>query len=111
MSCRTSCKTILLITTLLAIVVLAMPAFAQNTCLQNEYNIAAGLSATSTASSNKLNCTANDVRIAQVTNVRDPATGGTLSSCVLGSHFDFIADFKVVTSSTSSRSIRPTPIG
>ena len=105
MNCRTgTCKTLVLIVTLLAMAVVVAPAFAQNTCLQNEYNIAAGLSATSTASSNKLNCTANDVRIAQVTNVRDPATGGTLSSCVLGSHFDFIADFKVVTSSTSSRS-------
>jgi len=72
--------------------------------LQNEYNLAAGLSATSTAQSNALNCTANDVRIAEVSNVRDPATGSTLSSCVLGSTFDFIADFKVVTSSTSSRS-------
>jgi len=88
----------------LALVVLAIPAFAQNTCLQNEYNISQGVSATGTVGSTKLNCTANDVRIAEVSNVRDPATGATLSSCLLGSHFDFIADFKVVTSSTSSRS-------
>src|SRR5690348_12989118 len=105
MSCRTVCsRTLVLVMVLLALAALATPAFAQNTCLQNEYNIAAGLSATSTVSSNKLNCTANDVRIAQVDNVRDPATGQTLSSCVLGSHFDFIADFRIVTSSTSTRS-------
>jgi hypothetical protein len=105
MSCRTDCyKKLSLIAAVLALVVLAIPAFAQNTCLQNEYNISQGVSATGTVGSTKLNCTANDVRIAEVSNVRDPATGGTLSSCVLGSHFDFIADFKVVTSSTSSRS-------
>src|SRR6266542_5029018 len=67
MSCRTNCcKTFSLIFVLLALAILATPAFAQNTCLQNEYNLAAGLSATSTAQSNSLNCTANDVRIAQV---------------------------------------------
>src|SRR5438552_10746674 len=106
MSLRTNCcKKSSLIFAVLAMAILTAPAFAQiNTCLQNEYNFGAGLSATSTAQSNALNCTANDVRIAQVSNVRDPATGATLSSCTLGSTFDFIADFKVVTSSTSSRS-------
>jgi hypothetical protein len=105
MSLRTNCcKTFLFVFVLLAIAILAMPAFAQNTCLQNEYNLAAGLSATSTAQSNQVTCTANDVRIAKVSNVRDPATGATLSSCVLGSHFDFIADFQVVTTATSTRS-------
>src|SRR5260370_11346682 len=105
MSCRTCCcKKLSLVFALLAMAILAVPAFAQNTCLQNEYNLAAGLSATSTAQSNALNCTANDVRIAQVSNVRDPNTGTTLSNCILGSRFHFIADFKVVTTSSSTRS-------
>lgn len=73
---------------------LVQASTAQN-CLQNEYSL---------QNSQTLNCTANDVRIAQVTNVRNPADGTTLANCTLGSHFDFIADFTVVTSSTSSRS-------
>src|ERR1700722_6907872 len=92
---------------LFAMAVLSAPAFAQaapNTCLQNEYNSAAGLPADSTSQSNALNCTAGDVKIAQVSNVRDPATGKTLSSCILGSTFNFIADFQVVTTAKSTRS-------
>ncbi len=104
MCCRTAKRLLLTLSLLAVAVAIAAPAFAQNTCLQNEYNLAAGLSATSTAQSNALNCTANDVRIAKVLNVRDPATSGTLSSCILGSHFDFIADFQVVTTSSSTRS-------
>lgn len=105
MSCRTSCsKTISLLVVLLAMAVVATPALAQsNTCLQNEYNLSQGVSATSTASSNKLNCTANDVRIAEVTNIRDPQTGLTLNSCIGGSLFNFIADFKIVTTSSQDR--------
>ena len=101
MSCRTNCR--VFVFALLALAIVAVPAFAQN-CLQNEYNIAAGLSPTSTASSNKLNCTANDVRVAQVVGIRDPVTGQPLSTCFQGSHFNFLADFEIVTSSTSSRS-------
>lgn len=95
--------------------ILASPAFAaeaQN-CVQNEFNIQQGVSATSTAAANRLNCTANDVRIAKVTNVRD-TSGNVLGTgvcdtskgpcCISGSQFDFIADFEVVTSSQSSRS-------
>lgn len=62
MSCRTKCS---LIVTLLALAILAAPAFAQN-CLQNEYNVSQGVSATGTTGSTRLNCTANDVRVAQV---------------------------------------------
>ena len=87
---------------LLGTLTLAAPAFAQ-TCLQNEYNIGNGAAAGSTASSLALNCTANDVRIAEVTNIRDPQTGATLSSCIGGSTFSFIADFEIVTTSDQAR--------
>ena len=83
---------------------LAAPAFAQNNnCLQNEYNIENGAAAGSTAQSLALNCTANDVRVAQVTSVKD-LSGKPLTTCFQGSTFSFIADFEIVTSSTSSRS-------
>ena len=75
MSCRTNCcKKFTFVFALLAMAVLAAPAFAQ-TCLQNEYN---------RVNKQKLNCTANDVRIAKVTNIRDPLTGATLTSCIAG---------------------------
>src|SRR5215470_1237806 len=94
MSCRTSCcKKLSIIFALLVIAILAVPAFAQ-TCLQNEYN---------TVNKQKLNCTANDVRIAKVTNIRDPLTGNTLDSCVAGSTFNFIADFEILTTSSQAR--------
>lgn len=69
------------------------PASAQ-TCLQNEYN---------QVQKQKLNCTANDVRIAAVTNIRDPQTGAKLTSCIAGATFNFLADFEIVTSSAQSR--------
>jgi hypothetical protein len=73
--------------------VLAATSSAQ-TCLQNEYN---------QVQKQKLNCTANDVRIAKVTNIRDPKTGATLTSCIAGATFSFLADFEIVTSSSSPR--------
>jgi hypothetical protein len=72
---------------------LAQTATAQ-TCLQNEYN---------NVNKQKLNCTANDVRIAQVTNVRDPLTGAKLASCNAGGTFNFLADFTIVTTSAQAR--------
>jgi hypothetical protein len=87
---------------MLAMVVLAAPASAQN-CLQNEYNIFNGAAPDSTAGSLGLVCTANDVRVAKVANVRD-LNGAPLTTCIAGSTFSFLADFEVVTSSTSSRS-------
>src|SRR5438552_16743333 len=85
MSFRTACcKKSSLIFALLAMAILAAPAFAQ-TCLQDEYN---------KVQKQKLNCTANDVRIAKVTNIRDPLTGNTLTSCIGGSTFNFLADFE-----------------
>src|SRR6266700_2860815 len=93
MSFRTSCKKLSFVFALLAMAVLAAPAFAQ-TCLQNEYNL---------VNKQKLNCTANDVRIAQVTNIRDPHTGQTLSTCFSGQHFNFLADFEILTTSAQAR--------
>jgi len=103
MRCRTTCcKTFVFIFALLAMAILATPAFAQN-CIQNEYNLQQGVSASGTTGSTKLNCTANDVRIAEVTNIRDPQTGATLTSCNAGVPFDFIADFKILTTSSQAR--------
>lgn len=94
MSCRTGCcRKLWFVFALLALAVLAAPAFAQ-TCLQNEYN---------QVQKQKLNCTANDVRIAKVTNIRDPLTGNTLTSCFAGATFNFLADFEIVTTSSQAR--------
>ena len=104
MSSKRGTKPLWFCCTVLAMAVLAAPAFAQNNnCLQNEYNIANGAAAGSTAQSLALNCTANDVRVAQVTSVKD-LSGKPLTTCFQGSTFSFIADFEIVTSSTSSRS-------
>ena len=89
---------------LLGTLTLAAPAFAQNNnCLQNEYNIANGAAAGSTAQSLALNCTANDVRVAKVVSIKD-LSGNPLTTCFQGTNFSFIADFEIVTTSTSSRS-------
>jgi hypothetical protein len=50
-----------------------------------------------------LGCTANDVRVAKVINVRNP-DGSARASCIGGSSFSFVADFLVETTSKSSRS-------
>ena len=96
--CITSrrCWLILSVMALIATMMALTPGTARaQTCAQDIYNL---------QNKQTLGCTANDVSIAQVTNVRDPATGNTLSSCVLGSTFNFIADFEVKTTSSSSRS-------
>jgi hypothetical protein len=92
MSCSACCRKLSLTCALLAMVALAISASAQ-TCLQNEYNL---------VNKQKLNCTANDVRIAQVTNIRD-LNGAPLTSCIGGSTFSFIADFEIVTTSAQAR--------
>ncbi len=104
MSCRKDCyKKILVVLSLLVMSILAVPAFAQgNTCIQNEYNLSQGVSATGTSGSTKLNCTANDVSIAQVTNIRD-LHGNPLNTCSGGSPFSFIADFTIKTTSSQAR--------
>ena len=94
MSCRTGrCKKISLLLVPLAMAILATPAFAGN-CLQEEYNL---------STKQSLNCTANDVRVAKVINVRDPQTGLPITTCTPGS-FSFLADYLVQTTATSSRS-------
>src|SRR5438445_5858831 len=100
MSCRTNCcKTFVLV--LLALAIVAVPAFAGNicstvsgNCLQSEY---------CKVQKQTLGCTANDVRVAKVINTRNK-DGSPISSCVGGTSFTFIADFLVTTSSTASRS-------
>ena len=94
MSCRTNCcKTFLLIFALLAVAILATSAFAQN-CLQDEYN---------KVNPQGLNCTANDVRVAEAINTRD-LSGTTVASCTPGQTLNFFADFLVQTSSNKTRS-------
>ena len=94
MSCRTDgCKKMALMVAMVAMLVLAVPAFAGN-CLQDEYSLTARQS---------LNCTANDVRVAKVINVRDPNTGLPITTCTPGT-FTFLADFLVQTTSSSPRS-------
>src|SRR5437879_13388497 len=89
MSFRTACcKKSSLIFALLAMAILAAPAFAQ-TCLQDEYN--------ASGNKQKLNCTANDVRGAQVTAVRD-LNGNPLATCFQRTTFSFLADLESVTS-------------
>jgi hypothetical protein len=93
MSCRKNCcKTLSFLFVLFALGVVAVPAFGQS-CLQDEYNKVA---------SQTLNCSANDVRVAKVINIRDLA-GAPLTSCSPGT-FSFVADFLVQTTSKSSRS-------
>jgi hypothetical protein len=79
---------------LLAMTITAVPASAQ-TCLQDEF--------TAAGNSQKLGCTANDVRVAEVKSVTD-LNGAPLTTCFQGTTFSFIADFEIVTSSNSSRS-------
>jgi hypothetical protein len=91
--CITSKRLGLCAVAVLAMGALAATSFAQ-TCLQNEYN---------QVNKQKLNCTANDVSIAQVTNIRDPQTGAKLTSCIAGANFNFIADFTIKTTSAQAR--------
>lgn len=85
--------TFVILVAALALSMMAAPAFGQN-CLQDEY--------TAAGQQQSLNCTANDVRVAKVINVRD-LNGANVTSCTPGP-FPFIADFLVTTSSSSSRS-------
>jgi len=106
MSCRTNCcKTFVLVLLAVAILALtAIPAFAggicstetSGSCLQNE-SCQAGVT-------QKLNCTANDVSVAKVINTRNP-DGTPINSCVAGqTGINFVADFLVKTTATSTRS-------
>jgi hypothetical protein len=91
MSCRTGCcKKFSFIFALLALAVLAAPAFAQ-TCLKDEYG-------------KNVQCTANDVRVAFADNPR-ALDGSSLTSCIAGSTFSFVADFHVTTTATARENI------
>jgi len=93
MNCRTNCcRTLSLILALLAVAIMATPAFAGN-CLQDQAT-AAGIGG--------LQCTANDVQLAAVKNVQ--VIGGVGNKCLAGQPFSFIADFEVVTTSNKTRS-------
>ena len=91
------CKKITLLFALLAIGLLATPAFATNNCMQDEFDAFNGTPGVT------LNCTANDVSVADVTGVTI-ISGGVGDSCLQGAPFTFVADFKVVTTSSKTRS-------
>lgn len=93
MNCRTgSCKTLSIIFALLAMAIMATPAFAGN-CLKD----------VSRANS----CTANDVSVAAVLGSSvDVYQGGIVGTnqCIEKGKFSFTADFEVKTTSSSTRS-------
>jgi hypothetical protein len=90
MSRRTECcKTVLLISALLAMAILATPAFAAN-CLQDVYPQLG-------------QCVANDVVIASVTNTRN-LDGTPITTCNIGTRISFVATYTITTNSKSSRS-------
>ncbi len=89
---RSFTLTFLTIAVALLFLMRASPAAAAANCLQDEFG------------SKKLNCTANDVTVSFVDNVRD-LNGHALPSCTPNSHFSFVADFHVVTTATSRQNI------
>jgi hypothetical protein len=90
MNCRTGrCKTILFVFVLLALAIVATPAFAGN-CLEDVFPTLG-------------QCVANDVVIASVTNTRN-LDGTPITTCNVGSRISFIATYTVTTNSKSSRS-------
>jgi hypothetical protein len=91
--CLTSKQILLFAVALFVAVLVATPASAQ-TCLNDIYKAQTG---------HKVNCTANDVSVANVTNVRD-LNGNPLTTCFQGTTFSFLADFEIVTTSSSFRS-------
>lgn len=91
--CLTS-KQLLLLPAALIAVLMATTASAQ-TCLQQEYNL-------NPKDKQNLNCSAGDVRVASVTNVRG-LDGQPLSSCIEGTTFSFVADFQIVTTANAQQ--------
>ena len=96
MSLRTRCcKTFVF--ALLTLAILAVPAFGAGSdtlCLQTESQI---------VNKQKLNCTANDVRVAAVSNVQD-LSGNPIATCIEGSKFSFTADFQIITTANATNS-------
>src|SRR5690242_21175964 len=91
--CLTPKRLLLLPLGLAAAVIMAAPASAQ-TCLQEEFNSVP-------KQTQKLNCSANDVRVAQVSNITD-LSGNPLTTCIEGNTFSFIANFEVVTTANAA---------
>jgi hypothetical protein len=72
--------------TVTALLLACAPSFAQS-CIDDVWK--------AHGNSQNLTCTANDVRVASATNIRD-LSNATLTQCVSGQYFSFVADFKVV---------------
>jgi hypothetical protein len=70
---------------------LGAQSVSAQTCIEDRYFQATG---------GHLTRTANDVRIARASNIRD-TSGNPLESCVSGQTFSFIADFTVQTTATA----------
>lgn len=95
MSCRTGCcKKFSLVFVLLALAVLAVPAFAGDPCVQTAYGT-------------KVVCTANDVRIAFADKPRhlDGTPFDATHGCTAGVKFSFVADFHVTSTATERSNI------
>src|ERR1700722_464597 len=98
--CLTSKWFVLFALALLAVAFLPTWAFAQGTCLQDEFNKFNGDTSTTCAaspSSVALGCSANDVSVSTVApssvhNITNPNLG---SSCFQNLPFDFVAEFEV----------------
>ena len=90
MSCPTSCcRKFSLIFALLAVAILAAPAFGQaGTCMQDEFD------AFNSTPGVTLNCTANDVSVAKVTGF-EIISGGVGNKCLINTSFTFVADFEI----------------
>lgn len=89
------CLTLLGLFALMTLVIALTPGTGSaQTCLNDIYKA---------QTNHKTNCTANDVSVANVTNVRD-LHGATLNTCFEGTTFNFLADFEIVTTSSSFRS-------
>ena len=98
MSCPRCCSKFSLLFTLLAMAMLAAPAFGQaGTCMQDEFD------AFNNTPGVTLNCTANDVSVAKVTNF-NIISGGVGQKCLEGAPFTFVADFEILTTSNKTRS-------
>lgn len=89
------CLTLLGLFALITLVIaLTAGTASAQTCLNDVYKA---------QTNHKVNCTANDVSVANVTNVRD-LNGNPLTTCFQGTTFSFLADFEIVTTSSSFRS-------
>lgn len=94
---------------LLAVGILPKPASAQGTCLQDEFNLFNGDTPSSCAASPSniaLGCSANDVSVSTVlaSSVHNLTNPELNQSCFQNLPFDFVAEFEIITTSSSRRS-------